>query len=187
MLALIGHFFTRREPLVARQWTGLAVSFLGIVLLFGTDVSGIGPRAVTFGLLLLLGPAAVAVSTTLVKVRGAGSSSVLLNRDSMFLGGVVLLALGLPLERGMPLRLSAVALGSLLYLSLAGTVLTFGVYLWLLRTVPAYRLSVISYVTPLIALFVGATFGDEVVGATTLGGTALVLGGIALTLFRGSP
>jgi drug/metabolite transporter (DMT)-like permease len=161
------------------------MSFLGIVLLFGTDVSGIGSRAVAMGMLLLLAPAAVAASTTLVKVRAAGSSSVLLNRDSMLLGGVVLLAIGVPLERDLPFRVSALAVGTLLYLSLAGTVLTFGVYLWLLRTVPAYRLSITSYVTPLVALFVGSSLGGEHVGATTLTGTALVLGGVALTLFRG--
>jgi drug/metabolite transporter (DMT)-like permease len=185
ILALIGHFGTRREPLAARQWFGLGMSFLGIVLLFGTDVSGIGSRAVAMGMLLLLAPAAVAASTTLVKVRAAGSSSVLLNRDSMLLGGVVLLAIGVPLERDLPFRVSALAVGTLLYLSLAGTVLTFGVYLWLLRTVPAYRLSITSYVTPLVALFVGSSLGGEHVGATTLTGTALVLGGVALTLFRG--
>lgn len=185
MLALLGHFGTGRETLVLRQWLGLGVSFVGIVLLFGTDVAHIGPRAVAMGLLLLLAPAAVAVSTTLVKLRAEGASSVLLNRDSMLVGGVVLLALGIPIERDLPFRLGAVALGSLLYLSLMGTVLTFGVYLWLLRALPAYRLSVISYVTPIVALFVGATFGGEPVGPTTLGGTALVLGGVALTLYRG--
>jgi len=185
MLALLGHFGTRREPLVLRQWVGLGVSFVGIVLLFGTDVAQIGPRAVAMGLLMLLAPAAVAVSTTLVKLRAAGASSILLNRDSMLVGGVVLLALGVPIEHDLPIRLGAAAIGSLLYLSLMGTVLTFGVYLWLLRAVAAYRLSVISYVTPVVALFVGATLGGEPVGPTTLGGTALALGGVALTLYRG--
>jgi drug/metabolite transporter (DMT)-like permease len=184
MLALLGHFVTRSERLVARRWLGLVVSFGGILLLFATDLRAVGDGAVGMGLAVLLAPAAVAVSTTYVKRHAAGSSSVILNRDAMLLGGMMLLVMALFLERGRDFTLTPAAVGSILYLSLAGTVLTFGVYLWLLRTVPAYRMSLTSYATPVIALLVGATFGGEPLGASTLVGTALVLAGVALTLLR---
>jgi drug/metabolite transporter (DMT)-like permease len=184
MMGLLGHFVTASERLGARKWVGLLVSFCGIVLLFATDLRSIGRDAVGMGLAVLLAPAAVAVSTTYVKRHAAGSSSVLLNRDAMLLGGVMLLAMALVFERGQRFEATPAAIGSILYLTLAGTVLTFGVYLWLLRTVPAYRMSLTSYVTPVIALFVGAAFGGEPLGATTLGGTALVVVGLALALGR---
>jgi drug/metabolite transporter (DMT)-like permease len=155
-----------------------------MLLLFATDLSAVGQGAVGMGLAVLLAPAAVAVSTTYVKRHAAGSSSVILNRDSMLLGGALLLVMALLFERDRELTLTTAAVGSILYLSLAGTVLTFGVYLWLLRTVPAYRMSLTSYATPVIALLVGAAFGGEPLGPTTLGGTALVLAGVALTLLR---
>ena len=60
--------------------------------------------------------------------------------------------------------------------------LTFGSYMWLLRSVPAYRLSLISYVSTVIALLLGRSVRDELVGSTTLLGTALVLSGVAFTL-----
>jgi drug/metabolite transporter (DMT)-like permease len=184
MMALLGHFVTGSEPLVARKWAGLVVSFAGIVLLFATDLRAVGSGAVGMGLAVLLAPAAVAVSTTYVKRYAAGSSSVILNRDSMLLGGVMLLVMALLFERDREISLTPAAVGSILYLSLAGTVLTFGVYLWLLRTVPAYRMSLTSYATPVIALFVGAVFGGEALGSSTLAGTALVLAGVGLTLVR---
>jgi drug/metabolite transporter (DMT)-like permease len=132
--------------------------------------------------LLLLGPASVTVSTTLIKRRAANASSLLLNRDSMLIGGVLLLVLAAIFERGQPVRFTNGAIFSVVYLALLGSVITFGAYLWLLRTVPAYRLSLVSYVTPLIALWLGRTFGGEPFGATTLFGTALVLAGVGLTL-----
>jgi drug/metabolite transporter (DMT)-like permease len=187
MMALLGHFVTRSERLAPRKWLGLFVSFGGIVLLFATDLRAVGRSAIGMGLAVLLAPALVAASTTYVKRRAAGSSSLLLNRDSMLLGGVMLLAMALVFERDRTFQPTAAALGSILYLALAGTVLTFGVYLWLLRTVPAYRMSLTSYVTPVIALFVGAVFGAEPLGATTLAGAALVLAGVALTLARPRP
>jgi drug/metabolite transporter (DMT)-like permease len=186
-MAFAGHFVTRAELLAPRQWWGFAVAFGGIVLLFVTDVATISSSAVVMGLLLLLAPVSVAYSTTLIKRRAHGASSLKLNRDSILVGALGLGLLSLIFERDTPMDWSPRALLSVLYLAIPGTVLTFGVYLWLLRSVPAYRLSLTAYITPVVALLVGAVIGGEVVGLTTIGGTALVLGGVALTLARGKP
>jgi drug/metabolite transporter (DMT)-like permease len=184
MMSLTGHFVTRAERLHGVQWLGLLLAFGGVASLFGTDVARGGPRAVTMGLLLLLAPASVTFSTTLIKRRAEHASSLLLNRDSMLLGGVLLLVLAALFERGVAVHVTARAVAGVLYLALLGSVVAFGAYLWLLRTVPAYRLSLISYITPVIALLVGRTLGGEPFGATTLAGTLLVLLGVALTLRR---
>jgi len=184
LVALTGHFVTKTERLVGRQWLGMVVALAGIVALFATDIAGISPRAVTMGLLLLLGPLSVTYSTALIKLRASGKSSVILNRDAMTLGAALLLALSFVFERGHPVRFTPVAVASVLYLAIAGSVVTFGIYVWLLRTVAAYRLSLVSYVIPAVAIWLGATFGGEPVRPTTLLGTGLVLGGVALTLRR---
>jgi drug/metabolite transporter (DMT)-like permease len=134
------------------------------------------------GALLLLAPLAVTISTTLIKLRASAASSVLLNRDSMLIGGVTLLLLSFVTERGEPVRFTAAAVWTVLYLAIAGSVVTFGAFLWLLRTVPAYRLSLWNYVTPVFALWLGALILDEYVGPTTLAGSALVIVGVGLTL-----
>jgi drug/metabolite transporter (DMT)-like permease len=182
MMSLTGHFVTRAERLHGAQWLGLVVAFVGVASLFGTDVARGGNRAIAMGLLLLLAPASVTVSTTLIKRRAARASSLLLNRDSMLIGGILLLVLAAVFERGQPVRFTRGALFSVAYLAVLGSVVTFGAYLWLLRSVPAYRLALVSYVTPVIALWLGRTFGGEPFGSTTLFGTALVLAGVALTL-----
>jgi drug/metabolite transporter (DMT)-like permease len=183
-MAMTGHFVTKAERLSKRQWSGILFGLAGIVVLFATDIASISPKAVAMGLLLLLGPLSVTFSTTIVKRRAHASSSVLLNRDSMLLGAGVLLALSLVFERGEPVRVTPVAILSVGYLAIAGSVVTFGVYLWLLRTVAAYRLSLVSYVIPAIAIWLGATFGNEPLRSTTVFGTGLVIFGVALTLGR---
>ena len=184
MMALTGHFVTRAERLHGAQWLGLGLAFAGVASLFGTDVAQGGDRAVMMGFLLLLAPASVTVSTTLIKRRAAGASSLLLNRDSMLLGGFLLLVLSALFERGSSVRVTGGAVFSVLYLALLGSVVTFGAYLWLLRSVPAYRLSVVSFITPVLALLLGRTLRSEPFGASTLAGTALVLAGVGLTLRR---
>jgi drug/metabolite transporter (DMT)-like permease len=102
----------------------------------------------------------------------------------MLIGAAVLGTTALLLERPFEQHWTSNAVLSVLYLALLGTVLTFGVYQWLLRFVPAYRLSLVSFVTPVIALLLGAAAASEPIGSATVLGTAFVLGGMALALVR---
>ncbi|MBC7171192.1 MAG: DMT family transporter, partial [Polyangiaceae bacterium] len=154
--------------------------------LFATDLAAVDERAVPMGLLLLLAPLSVTFSTLFIKRRASGSSSLLLNRDAMLIGALLLGAVAFVREEPLAVHWTAGAVLSVLYLALPGTVLTFGAYMWLLRYVPAYRMSLVSFITPVVALLVGATLGGEPLGARTLLGTALVLAGCALVLRRPS-
>ena len=60
------------------------------------------------------------------------------------------------------------------------TVATFGLYFWLLRTVPAKQLALVAYLTPAIAVFLGWALLDEPVTRFTVIGTASILVGVAL-------
>lgn len=182
LMAAAGHVALPGERLRPRQWTGFAAGFAGVVVLFRTDLAAIGPGAVSAGAVLLLSPLVSAVGTVVVKREGAGVSSLLLNRNGMALGAVLLLALAAATERDAPARWSGAAVASVLYLAIAGTVVTFGLYYWVMRYAPASRLSLIAYVTPAIALSLGAAVGDEPVGWHTVAGAALVLGGVAAVL-----
>lgn len=182
MMAICAHLFLPGERLGARQWSGFVVGFAGIALLFSTDLRAIGPAAIPAGLVLLLSPAISAVGQTWVKRDGKDVSSLLLNRNGMVVGAVLLLAAAFLFERDAPMQWSARALGSVAYLALAGTVITFGLYFWALRHAPAYRMSVIAYLTPALALTLGAVLGSEPVHLHTLGGVALILGGVALVI-----
>jgi drug/metabolite transporter (DMT)-like permease len=70
-------------------------------------------------------------------------------------------------------------------LALCGTALTFGVYFWLLQRVPATRLSLISYVTPVLAMLLGVAVGDGHADSALWLGTAAVIAGVALVVQQG--
>ena len=86
------------------------------------------------------------------------------------------------LERDAPARWTPSAVASIAYLALMGTCLTFGLFYWAMRYAPAYQLSLISYVTPVIALALGSLVRSERVTPGLLGGGALVLAGVGLVL-----
>jgi len=173
------------ERLRARQVAGFLVSFLGILTVFSGALESIGQQSLGWLLLVLASPVVSAAGTTLVKKYGSGTSSVLLNRNGMLLGALLLCAAAF-LRREDPLGMPWTWQATLatLYLALFGTALTFGIYFWLLRRAPASMLSLISYVTPVLAMLLAAAVGDGETNAGLWLGTGLVVTGVALVVAR---
>lgn len=172
------------ERLGARQIAGTLVSFAGIVTVFGGGLGDIDSGNLGHSLLLMLSPLVACVGTTLVKKHGSKTSSVLLNRNGMFLGAGALGLAAALLEDPASATWSTRGVLALLYLALFGTTMTFGIYFWLLRTTPASRLALITYVTPVVAMLIGAIAGDGTMDANAWVGTALVVLGIVLVVTR---
>lgn len=179
LMAVSGHFVLG-ERLVARKVLGFALAFAGIPVLFAEDF---GTGATTSDILLLLAsPVVSAISTTLVKKFGPHHSSLVLNRNGMLTG-----ALGLGLaaalgERDRAAHWTSAAIASVVFLAIIGSCLTFGIYYWLLRSAQATKLSLISYVTPCLALLIGWALDDGTLGAASLAGTALITLGVVLVV-----
>jgi drug/metabolite transporter (DMT)-like permease len=186
-VALASHFIVKSAHLIGRQWLGMGIAFLGVASLFVTDIASLSSAAIPMGLLVLTSPILVTIPTLLIKKTAHNANLLILNRDSMWIGTVVLGALACMRESQATPHITPFAIFCILYLAIPGTVVTFGVYLWLLRHVPAYRLSVVSFITPAIALLVGALFGGEPLTLATTMGSALVLTGIFLVLKRTAP
>ena len=87
----------------------------------------------------------------------------------MWVGAAWLWAAALVSEGGGGFRWTGMAIFTLVYLALFGTVVAFGLYFWLLRHTPANRLSVIAYVTPAVALVLGVLVRDEPIGRDPAG------------------
>ena len=172
------------ERLRPLQVLGFLVSFSGIVTVFAGDLGGIGPGNLWAAVLLLASPFLSATGTTLIKKYGSGTSSVLLNRNGMLLGAALLSLAAFVRED--PLAMAWTWRGTLatLYLALPGTALTFGIYFRLLRTAPASTMSLISYVTPVLAMLLGALVGDGTIDGAAWLGAGLVVLGVALVVAR---
>ncbi len=182
MMGVAGHLFVPGERLHGRQWAGLGLGFVGICILFATDLRSLGSDAVVAGLILLVSPAATAIGTIWVKAGSARTSSALLNRNGMLIASLTLGALAFAFEEPLESNWSARAVGSVLYLAILGTFVAFGTYYWALRHAPAYRLSMIAYLTPVLALVLGTLAGDEPFALTTVLGSLTIFAGVALVM-----
>jgi len=78
------------------------------------------------------------------------------------------------------------AIGGWLYLTVAGSLVAFSAYIYLLKVSTPARVSTYAYVNPAVAVLVGWAFGGEVVTPRILAAAALLLGGVALiTVWKG--
>ena len=68
----------------------------------------------------------------------------------------------------------------ILFVVLAGTVVTFGLVVAALRHISATRVGIVAMLEPVVATAVAYFWLDETLGAAQLGGAAVVLAGIAL-------
>lgn len=170
------------ERIAPRQWLGFVVAFSGIVAVCGGNLGSTSATSLPWALLILLSPIVSALGTTLIKKFGSGTSSVLLNRNGMLFGAALLSVAALLAEDPRTIVWTWPAVLATLYLALFGTALSFGVYFWLLRTAPASQLALISYVTPVLAMLLGAAVGDGEPDTMAWTGTALVVTGVALVV-----
>ena len=76
------------------------------------------------------------------------------------------------------------ALASWASLTLAGTVLAYGLYFALLERTSATYTTMVTYVIPINGLILGALVLDELLGAWVLASLALVLVGVVLVRGR---
>jgi drug/metabolite transporter (DMT)-like permease len=158
------------------EWLGLAVGFAGVVLLnLGGSMTGAPLGAIA----LLI--AAMSWAFGSVWSRRRNMPPAAMNTAAQMLAGGTVLFVGALLfgERypAMPSMASTLALG---YLAVAGSLIGFTAYLYLLNTVRPALATSYAYVNPPVAVLVGAMFAGEAIHAFDVVAMIVILGGVGL-------
>jgi drug/metabolite transporter (DMT)-like permease len=83
-------------------------------------------------------------------------------------------------------RMTTVSFGSWLYLTIAGSLIAYTAYVWLLHASTPTRVATYAYVNPLIAMVLGCTLGREVFSHALLVAGALIIIAVALIVRGGA-
>jgi drug/metabolite transporter (DMT)-like permease len=177
VVAIGSHLFLPEEPLNPYKVAGIGLGFAGVLVIFWSDIH-LGASA-TWGMAAVLASTIMqGTSLVIVKRKAKHMSPTILSLGGMVFGVAILYALAFTFEDVSAIRLDAVGLGSILYLSTFGTVVTFQTYYWLLKRIDAVYLSLVSLVTPILAVVLGTIFLGEILDPRIYSGAALVLAGI---------
>ncbi len=164
----------------ARTGVGVALGFAGSLLLLWPSAAA--PTIDPWAAAATIAAAIAWAAGTLRARRMRVSDSPLLSSGlPMLLGGLALLIVSWAAGELTGFQAASVparAALSLLYLIVMGSLVAFSAYVFLLRTIPAARVSTYAYVNPVVALLLGAWLGGETVGITTLLAAAVSLAGV---------
>lgn len=140
--------------------------------------------------LALLGGAAAWAWGTIWLKRLPLPPSALMSAAAQMLSGGALLALAAAAagqwSRLRPAAFTWVPLSALAYLVIAGSVIGYSAYVWLLDHVAAVKVATYALANPVVALVLGYAFAGERISVPALAGTAIILLALTLVLSRGS-
>jgi drug/metabolite transporter (DMT)-like permease len=181
----LAHRYLSSEPLTWWKIAGVLLGLAGTAIVFSGELGAGGHLAVWAGAGIIVAALATAQAGVLVKAYGTHIEPPVLAGVQMAFGCIPLLASGVVLE-GNPLSFhwSPLAVLSLAYLTILGSVVAFLMYYWLIRHTAVSGVLMIPLVTPLVAVIVGVLLGGETVGWHTALGGGAIMGGVALAVAK---
>ena len=182
---VFAHFHLPGERLSWARIGGVVLGVCGVGVVFSNQLVVAGGKAFAGSVALVLSAMFAAYSNVLVKAYGKNLNPSVLSAGQMVFGLLLLLGVGIPLE-GNPFRLhwTPMAIISLLYLAVVGSVIAFLLYYWLVLNMDVTHSMLIALVTPVVAVLLGMIVLNEEISWRTLIGGAMIILGIAFIVVR---
>lgn len=172
---LLAWWIDRSQRVRGRRLAGVAVGFLGVVLLVGVQEGG-----ELVGALAVIGTALCYAASVLYAGRTVVLSLPPLQVSFGQLAASVLLVAPFGIAQAPAEPPSAEAIAAVVALGALGSGLAYILYFTLIARAGASRAILVTYLVPAFALVYGAVFLDEEITASALAGLTLILGGTAL-------
>lgn len=170
---------------------GIAVGFFGVWLLLNGQNASTDPNANPMQFFGAVAVILAAVSWAFGSIYGlrspAPKSAILTSGMQMFSGGLVLHLVSLltgEFSRFDLAKVSNESLFGLGYLVIAGSLIGFTAYSWLLKNANPAMVSTYAYVNPIVAVFLGWLIAGETFTTQMLVGAGVIVGSVVLITAR---
>jgi drug/metabolite transporter (DMT)-like permease len=178
-MALSEIIFLRAQTLTVRLGLALLIGIGGVAVLMSRSLNlGGAPIDSVGALALIVASISWSVASSLTRKLPLPPSKVMSSGAQMLAGGVFLAltaaAMG-EFHNFHPAAVSRAAWLSLLYLIVAGSIIGFTAYVWLIHHESPTKVGTYAYVNPVVAVLVGYFLGGEALGPRTVLGTLFVL------------
>ena len=182
---VIANFHLPNERITVLKLCSVMLGIAGVAVIFSDQLRISGTLALAGSAAIVVGALCAAYSNVLIKAYGINLRPTVLSAGQMLCGLFPLLIVGAWTE-GSPLefRWTWLAVVSLLYLALVGSVAAFWLYYWLVKNMDVTKTMMISLVTPLVAVTLGWIALGERLEWRTLAGGALIMISVSLVLAR---
>ena len=179
LMALSEIIFLRTQKLTARLLLALLIGVAGVAVLMSRSLNlGGAPIDKLGALALIFAAISWSVASALTRILPLPSSKVMSSGAQMLTGGIFLTIAAAAFGEFRNFHPTAVSRGAwlaLLYLIVAGSIIGFTAYVWLIHHQSPTKVGTYAYVNPIVAVLVGYFFGGEALTSRTILGTLFVL------------
>jgi drug/metabolite transporter (DMT)-like permease len=179
MMIVLDRIFFHMEKQSLINYLCVTAGIIGVsLIIFSKDTSKanllINPLAL---FVLMSGSFSWALGSLLLRLCPKPSSNFYSSGIAMLISSPFQIAAGRAMGERMPsiINIPLATYGWILYLIILGSIVAFSSYSWLASVEPPSRLGSISFVNPLIALFLGVTFGEERFNNQSVFGTVIII------------
>ena len=178
-MALAEIIFLRTQKLTFRLSVALLIGIGGVAVLMSRSLNvGGAPIDRAGAVALIFAAISWSISSTLTRKLPLPASKVMSSGSQMLAGGILLTVAAATLgefRNFHPAVVSRAVWLSLLYLIVAGSILGFTAYVWLIHHQSPTKVGTYAYVNPVVAVLLGYFLGGEALGVRTVLGTLFVL------------
>lgn len=187
LTGVLAAWLLQEQTLTPMRIGGSLLGLGGLMMIFSHGFSG-GPMMLFGILMVMLSMSIHAFSAVLLKRLTMPVHPLAMTTGGLMIAVPLFVTSYLLAQPGpelLPLaQVSVRALASIVYLGVCATVVGFGLYYFLLSRVTAGSLSLVTLITPVLALYWGAIFNGESPSIDTLIGTVMIIGGLGLYQWR---
>lgn len=173
-----------KEPMTRRKWAGLALGFVGLILLIGDDLVRL--QQAPLGTLMMLGAAVTwAIGIVIIKRFPVDLPSSSLTGWMLVIGGIPVV-IGALIFGGTDWKpLSFKATMAMLYVVIVAMVFCHWAFMRLVTMLPATITGISSLMVPVVGVFSGMIMLGEQPAAADWGALVLILCALAVILLPG--
>ncbi len=174
---VMAHFWID-ERLTVDRALGVLVGFGGVSLLIGADLRDLTESSTLGQLAIAVGTMGYAFGTVFARWRLRDADPVVLATGQMLVGTAVMIPLAVAVDRPFDLTITTKTGLAWTTMALVPSAIAYLLFFPLIQRITATQASMVSYLIPITAVFMGTLVLDERLAATTFAGLALIIAGV---------
>jgi drug/metabolite transporter (DMT)-like permease len=158
---------------------GVVMGLIGIVLIFGNDLSEFSNQQYVIGIVMtLLATLGWAIGSIWIKKRNLNTNPFMNASLQMLMGGLIMFPISFAVDDLSNVHWSAEAAYSMLYLIVFGSLVAYTCYSYAIRNLSMTIVSMYAYINPLVAVLLGWLLLDEELNTRILVAMLITVAGI---------
>jgi drug/metabolite transporter (DMT)-like permease len=176
--SVLASVILKDSHLSGMRLTGMSIGFVGLMVVFieGVSISTLTMLGIAA---TVMSAASQSIGSVFIKQQQPDFHPMAITAGSIFIA-LPLFILNCIVVGGWPETVPLKSALSILYLGLIGSAIGFPLYFYLLKNLTPERVAIVTLITPVTALMLGALFNGEIISSKVVLGTALILAGLTI-------